>query len=298
MKYLIVIALLLMTSAVYGQDEEALPRVFFCEVGQGCLIGQVDPSITDEELEVIVGDSRPDETFYVVCDNDSCHWTDLSREDLEDAYTILEFVEEEVSEADEADAAVEADEVTSTEEGTPVIICENGMCRLFDSPVSPEELAIAFGIELPEDDSLGYLYCDDADCTWIAEDELPVLAIQPLDGVWTVANKPPVAKGCPPGVAENVAAIYQTQTQAIVFSKPFHPRNLMDKSADIQIVHRVTNEFTFSLMQTEEATVLYDVIIESPTFISGTLHFELSVPFSGSCQVTVDFEYLHESHSA
>lgn len=114
--------------------------------------------------------------------------------------------------------------------------------------------------------------------------------IQPKDGSWTVATGNPAAENCPPGMADQVAAMSFAESGTITFTKPFSANQALPHS-DVHFIPTRPGHYKALLISSELMSGRYDFSIESEEAMNGTLTTVVTIPRQTTCVVTMPVSY-------
>lgn len=116
--------------------------------------------------------------------------------------------------------------------------------------------------------------------------------IQPEDGKWIVESEKPQVGNCPKGVEAQLDKVKMIESGNKTFDKPFSPVALLPaKEAKWFPVESNAYKCILQLTESDVITTIYDVKVQSPKSISGTMNYTFKIPNLPICRIKVNFKY-------
>lgn len=115
---------------------------------------------------------------------------------------------------------------------------------------------------------------------------------QPLDGQWRVANRTPVAKNCPAGVAERLTTLQLFRSGPVRFQKPFRASDALP-GASVAWLAAGPNRHVgaFTPAGADGPRGRYTLDVRSPEAMAGELLMAFPIPGLPTCEVRMEFDY-------
>ncbi|QYO76726.1 hypothetical protein [Devosia salina] len=164
--------------------------------------------------------------------------------------------------------------------GKPVVFLRNNAGEAVDyvdMQRTPEEINILFG----------------------GRGEPPIISsfpdlgdIQPRDGKWSVTIGSGSAENCPPGVEGAMSGLRLAESGDIAFATPFDPgQALPDQSVNWLKIG--PGHYRAVLPGSDAMFATYDLIVEAPERLSGTIRAVATAPGPTPCTITLPVAYQH-----
>lgn len=117
-------------------------------------------------------------------------------------------------------------------------------------------------------------------------------SIQPEDGNWIVKNERPQTSKCPKGVSEQLDKLQLIKSGNKTFGKPFSPVELLPaKEAHWFTVGPDLYKGLIMVSNSDSITTVYDVKVNTPKSIDGTMNYTIKIPGLAACRIKIDFKY-------
>lgn len=115
---------------------------------------------------------------------------------------------------------------------------------------------------------------------------------QPKDGQWAVSNGASRLKNCPKALAGQMQSLQMFRAGPVVFDKPFRASSALP-GKDVAWVQTGPNQHAGSFAPAGSASLKarYELTVESPERMSGTLHVAAPIPGQPTCEVAMPFTY-------
>jgi hypothetical protein len=163
---------LIVPGAALAQDGEGEPpTLLLCENGAGCRHAKMSGKMSQEDLELLMGEEDPHGKNIVICHDSGCDWSALSEEDADlaaggDGEVPMTFTVEEVYGEDTEE------EMTFTEEEAEQLEEESEEAESDDADAEDSEVE-------DEDESMNFTI-----------DEVTPSNVVPMGGQWTAYHSP------------------------------------------------------------------------------------------------------------
>lgn len=310
----------LLVTPAFAQEEQIL----VCIDGFGCEWTDAPEDFTADDLEVLVGEERPSDDAYVVCDTSGtgCEWLTNDPDDLDSIYS-----------GDGVASTFAEDGSESGDSTTTVLVCIEGLgCRYFDLPpdVTEADLDEFFDLD-PAPSGDAYVVCDDvAGCRWTTNDEELLDELYggdgdtgsftpaprdaesapyevneegdyiPLSGEWLFDHDyTGVSAGCPAGTADFLPDMASLGIEGIsepvtfTFGSDFTMPDLFTGSADGMTVEYgapFDNVLIVTLYIDGDPMVTYEYFLINP----GAMFVNITLSIPESCVITMTTFGIHQ----